>query len=74
MTELDFIHKMARYVAYLRREADIWHEESGDGEMYQFFITKLEGVRDVCAMFGCVFEVWAEARKIYKGVEESNDD
>lgn len=61
----EFISKMAKYVAFLYREADIWEHETGWTETVNLFMTKIETVRDICAMFGCRAEVWAEAVKVY---------
>lgn len=61
----DFIPKLARYVAYLQREADVWSYEEGRKDMSSYFLEKVDTVRDICAMFGCISEVWAEAKKIY---------
>lgn len=61
----DFISKMAKYAAFLHREADVWESETGRQDMVDLFMTKAETVRDICVMFGCKDEVWEEAEKIY---------
>ena len=61
----EFISKMAKYVAFLCREADIWESEAERQDMTDLFMTKVETAKDICAMFGCKDEVWAEAEKIY---------
>lgn len=67
----DFIGKMAKYVAFLYREADQWKHETGWMETVNLFMTKIETARDICAMFGVRAEVWREAKKIYD--RESGD-
>lgn len=69
----DFISKMAKYVAFLYRQADVWEDETDRRDMVDLFATKLETCRDICAMFDCRTEVWREARKIYnfeEGIHE----
>ena len=61
----DFIPKMARYVAFLQREADVWYYERNDREMSSYFLEKVDTVKDICTMFGVTSEVWREAKKIY---------
>ena len=66
----DFISKMAKYVAFLYREADVWKRETGRIDMVNLFMMKVEAVRDICTIFGCREEVWSEALKIYQFVVE----
>ena len=66
----DFISKMAKYVAFLYREADVWKRETGRIDMVNLFMTKVETVRDICSMLGCREEVWSESLKFYQFVEE----
>lgn len=61
----EFISKMARYVAFLQREADVWYYEGDRRDMSSYFLEKVDTARDICAMFGCVKDVWDEAKKIY---------
>lgn len=61
----DFVEKMAKYVAFLYREADQWKHETGWTETVKLFDDKIETVRDICAMFGVRAEVWKAAKKIY---------
>ena len=60
-----FISKMAKYVAFLCREADIWELEAERKDIENLFMTKVETAMDICAMFGCKDEVQEEAEKIY---------
>lgn len=61
----DFISKMAKYVAFLCREADLWELHGNHKNIENLFTVKIETAMDICAMFGCKDEVWAEAEKIY---------
>lgn len=61
----DFISKMAKYVAFLNREADIWEHETDCKDATSVFYDKIETCRDICTMFGVRSEVWREAKKIY---------
>lgn len=61
----DFISKMAKYVAFLSREADRWELEAERKDMRDQFMAKIETAMDICAMFGCRESVQAEAEKIY---------
>lgn len=61
----DFISTMAKYVAYLARQADTYFYEKNEQDMVDYFMTKLDTARDICAMFKCIPDVWAEAKKIY---------
>lgn len=67
----DFVDKMAKYVAWLRREADVWEEATDRQDMVDLFATKLETCRDICAMFGCRAEVWKKVEEIYDFKEET---
>lgn len=68
----NYISKLARYVAFLYREADTWAYEVNRADMVNMFLTKIEAVRDICVMFNCRVEVWAEARKMYDFVREED--
>lgn len=61
----DFISKMAKYIAFLHRERDVWEDATDRRDMVDLFATKIETCRDICAMFGCRAEVWKEAKKFY---------
>lgn len=67
----DFISKMAKYIAFLYRERDVWEDATDRRDMVDLLAAKIETVRDICAMFGCRAEVWREAKKIYD-FEEDN--
>lgn len=66
----DFIERMARYVAFLYREEKVWEESTDRQDMVDLFASKIETVRDICAMFGCRAEVWKAAQEIYNFKEE----
>lgn len=61
----DFISTMAKYLAELNRCADVWYYTHGDLDQCDYFMTKIDAVKDLCAMCKCIPEVWAEAKKIY---------
>lgn len=61
----NFISKMAKYVAFLCREADLWELRGNHKNIENLFTAKIETAMDICAMFGCRDEVQAEAEKIY---------
>lgn len=61
----DFIEKMARYVAFLHREIDVWNIETNWPEKADLFNLKIEACSDICSMLNCRSEVWREAKKIY---------
>lgn len=61
-----FIDNMARYLAYLHRTADSYYYSTlRDRDMIDFFVNKIEAVRDICIIFKCTPEVWAKAKTIY---------
>lgn len=61
----DFVEKMAKYVAFLYREEDLWDLKTGRKETVNLFGLKIEAASDICSMFNCRAEVWREAKKIY---------
>lgn len=61
----NFVSKMAKYVAFLCREADLWELQGNYKNIENLFTAKIETAMDICAMFGCRDEVQAEAEKIY---------
>ena len=61
----EFIQKMARYVAFLSREKDIWANAAERQDMADIFATKLETVLDICAMFDCKDSVLEQAVEFY---------
>ena len=64
----EFITKMARYVAYCHRMADAWYysgKDDSEQSMVDLFMTRCDTAGDICAMFGCIPDVWREAKKIY---------
>lgn len=61
----EFIFEMAKYVAYLQSRADVHFYERTDKDMADYYITKCDAARDICSIFDCIPEVWAEAKKIY---------
>lgn len=69
----DFISRMARYVAFLYRERDVWDDATDRRDMVDLFTIKLETVRDICAMFSCRAEVWREVKTIYDFEEDKNE-
>lgn len=61
----EFISKMAKYVAFLYREVDVWSHETTNRNTVSLFNDKIEAARDICTMFNCRADVWREAKKIY---------
>lgn len=66
----DFIEKMAKYIAFLYRERDVWEHETGWTETVDLFELKIEACRDICTMFGVRTEVWKQAKTIYDWEDE----
>lgn len=67
----EIISKLARYVAFLRRESNIWRQGAMNIDRLNYLDGKMDGVMDICTMLGCRDEVWSEAAKIYDVTEES---
>ena len=63
----NFINKMAHFVAFCHSRADsYYYDDDYKGEdMINLYMTKIDAARDICTMFECISEVWAEAKKIY---------
>ena len=61
----EFIQKMARYVAFLSREKDMWANAAERQDRAVFFAIKLKTVSDICAMFDCRDTVWKQAEEFY---------
>lgn len=61
----DLVIKLAKYVAFLYMEADKWKEETNQQDNVDYFMTKIETVKDICSMIGCRDDIWTEAAKIY---------
>lgn len=68
----DFVEKMAKYVAFLHREQDMWMLETDWTEAAKVFGLKIEACCDICTMFGVREEVWNKAKEIYDW--ESEDE
>lgn len=67
----EFISKLARYVAFLRRESEIWRQGAMNVDRLNYLDGKMDTAMDICTMLGCRDKVWSEAAKIYDVVEES---
>jgi len=63
----NFVSTMAKYLAFLAREKDMWEAEDIDTcqDVAGLISMKIETVRDICAMFNCRDAVWKESMKIY---------
>lgn len=59
---LEFIKTMGEYVAYLQRYYAMYRDK--DRVIYFMYADKLEAARDICTMFHCTAEVWAEAETL----------
>lgn len=57
--------KLAKYIAFLRREADIWRQETTNVDRLSYFDGKMDTAIDICTMLGCKDKVLSEASKIY---------
>lgn len=67
----ELVSKLARYVAFLRREADIWRQGATNVDRLNYLDGKMDTAMDICTMLGCRDKVWSEAAKIYAVAEES---
>ena len=63
----EFIEKMAKYIAFLQHQYDVYRGESGKEDMAEFYSTKLSAARDICILFKCAPEIYSEVRRIYGG-------
>ena len=62
----NFINKMAHFVAFCHSRADAYYySEDRNQDMVDYYLVRSDAARDICTMFECTSEVWAEAKKIY---------
>lgn len=62
----NFISKMAEKVAFWHERADAnYYDDYPDQDMVDYYLVKIDAAHDICTMFECASEVWAEAKKIY---------
>ena len=62
----NFINNMAHFVAFCHSRADAYYySEPREQDMADYFAEKAYTAKEICTMFECTSEVWAEAKKIY---------